>query len=112
MREIEREAAARALASAGFNFLRRGADLTLSMSGVKWRLAGQTPDTLTFRPLGPDGGPLPAEPDAEMTLALADVERITWDRLPKQQSRSQIRFHFHSGEMWTFSAHLDERLLD
>ncbi|SRR5579884_4187388 len=112
MREIDREAAARALASASFNFLRRGADLTLSMSGAKWRLAEQTDATLTFRPVGLDDAFLPPGPDAEMILSLPDVERITWDRLPKQQRRSQIRFHFHSGELWTFSAHLDERLLD
>jgi hypothetical protein len=112
MREIDRAAAARVLASVGFNFLRRGADLTLSMSGAKWRLTEQTAEAFTFRPVGPSGTPLPPAPDAEMTLALADVERITWDRLPKQQHRSQVRFHFHSGEMWTFSARLDERLLD
>src|SRR5437867_1354069 len=100
MREIDREAAARALASTGFNFLRRGADLTLSMSGAKWRLAEETPETLTFRPVGPSGALLPPAPGAEMMLALADVERITWDRLPKQQHRSQVRFHFSSGEIW------------
>jgi hypothetical protein len=112
MRDIDREAAARALRSTGFNFLRRGADLTLSMSGAKWRLVDETPEALTFRPVGPSGALLPPLPDDQMTLLLADVARITWDRLPRQQNRSQVRFHFHSGELWTFSARLDETLLD
>ncbi len=107
MREISVETAARALESTGFNFLRRTAELTLSMSGARWRLAGRTPEMLTFRPLAPSGLLLPEE----MTLELADVERITWDRLPRQQSRSQIRFHFWSGELWTFSGHVDDALL-
>ena len=108
MDEIELDQAARALESTGFNFLRRSADLQLSMSGARWRLVERTPETLTFRALDAAGDLLP---DA-MTLALADVERTTWDRLPKQQSRSQIRFHFHSGELWTFSGHVDQELLD
>jgi hypothetical protein len=104
MREIDREAAARALASAGFNFLRRGADLTLSMSGAKWRLAERTPEALTFRAVGPDGELMPDT----MTVALPEVERITWDRLPRQQARSQLRFHLRSGDLWTFSGALSE----
>ena len=112
MRDIDRQAATRVLRSTGFNFLRRGADLTLSMSGAKWRLVDETPETFTFRPVGPSGDPLPPLPGEEMTLSLADVERITWDRLPRQQHRSQVRFHFHTGELWTFSARLDDSLLD
>ena len=112
MRDIDRQAAARALRSTGFNFLRRGADLTLSMSGARWRLVDESPETFIFRPVGPSGAPLPSLPGDEMVLRLADVEGITWDRLPRQQYRSQIRFHFHSGELWTFSARLDDSLLD
>lgn len=112
MRDIDRQAAARVLRSTGFNFLRRGADLTLSMSGARWRLVDETPETFTFRPVGPSGAPLPSQPGEEMVLRLAEVEGITWDRLPKQQYRSQVRFHFHSGELWTFSARLDDSLLD
>ena len=99
-------AAARALESTDFNFLRRTADLQLNMSGARWRLAARTPDALTFRAVAPSGALLPDE----MTLPLADVERITWDRLPRQRSRSQIRFHLHSGEQQTFSGQLAEEL--
>jgi hypothetical protein len=107
MQEIDVGAAARALMASDCNFLRRSAELELSMSGAKWRLAERTPDALTFRAVGPDGALLPEA----MTLPLSDVERITWDRLPKQQSRSQFRFHHHSGEQWTFSGHVADDLL-
>jgi hypothetical protein len=107
MQEIDVDAAARALEATDCNFLRRSADLQLSMSGAKWRLAERTPESLTFRAVGPDGELLP---DA-MTLALGDVERITWDRLPKQQSRSQVRFLLHDGEQWTFSGHVPDEAL-
>ena len=102
MREIDVDEAASALESTDFNFLRRSAELTLSMSGAKWRLAERAPETLTFRAVAPSGALLP---DA-MMLTLSDVDRITWDRLPRQQSRSQIRFQLHSGELWTFSGHV------
>ena len=108
MREIDLDTAARALESGGFNFLRRGADLSLRMSGARWRLVERTVDVLTFRPVAPSGATLPEQ----MTLALADVMRITWDRLPRQEQRSQVRFHLQSGELWTFSGRVDERLLD
>ena len=110
MREIDRETAARVLASTGFNFLRRGADLTLSMFDGRWGLAEQTAATFTFRPVDVNGALAPAS-GADMLLTLAEVERITWDRLPRQQSRSQIRFHFRSGELWTFSGHVANELL-
>ncbi len=46
-----------------------------------------------------------------MTLSLADVERVTWDRLPRQRTRVQIRFHLRGDERWTFSGRVDEALL-
>ncbi|HLH22273.1 MAG TPA: hypothetical protein VK066_07105 [Chloroflexota bacterium] len=107
MREISLDEAARALEATDCNFLRRSADLELSMSGAKWRLAARTPEALTFRAVAPDGTLLP---DA-MTLPLADVTRITWDRLPRQQSRSQIRFELTSGALWTFSGHVADDVL-
>lgn len=107
MQDIDVDAAARALESTAFNFLRRTAALTLSMSGARWRLAERSPDLLTFRAVAPSGELMP---DA-MTLALGEVERITWDRLPRQQSRSQIRFQLHSGEQWTFSGHVADEFL-
>ena len=109
MSDLDLETAANALAANNCNFLRRGADLTLSMSNARWRLAEHTAEEFTFRPVAPSGAFLPG--DEQMTLPLAEVARVTWDRLPKQQSRSQIRFHFHSGELWTFSGFLDETRL-
>jgi hypothetical protein len=106
MSEIDLETAVRALALSACNFLRRTADLTLSMSTVRWRLAARSPDTLTFRPVAPSGTFLPD--DEALALPLAEVARVTWDRLPRQQTRSQIRFHFRSGELWIFSGYLEE----
>jgi len=39
------------------------------------------------------------------------IEKVTWDRLPKQQQRSQIRFYFSNGDLWTFSGSVDESAL-
>jgi hypothetical protein len=39
------------------------------------------------------------------------VEKLTWDRLPKQQQRSQIRFYLNNGDLWTFSGSVDESAL-
>ncbi|MBX5491906.1 MAG: hypothetical protein IRZ14_12195 [Chloroflexi bacterium] len=106
MSEIDLDTAARALAASACNFLRRTADLTLSMSNARWRLAARTPEALTFRPVAPSGAFLSEE--EALDLPLAEVARVTWDRLPRQHARSQIRFHFHSGELWIFSGYLEE----
>ncbi len=108
MREIELDTAVRLLEQGQFNFLRRTAELALHMSGGRWRLATRTPEALTFRAVAPSGDLLPDE----MVLPLASIARITWDRLPKQQHRSQVRFHFPTEELWTFSGTVDESLLD
>ena len=107
MREIDLDTAARVLESGGYNVLRRSAELGLSMFGGRWRLVERGSDQLTFRPVTSSGATLPDE----VNLALGDVARITWDRLAKQEKRSQVRFHFHSGELWTFSGTVDEALL-
>ena len=44
-------------------------------------------------------------------LRLEDVEQVVWDRLPKQQVRSQIRFLLANGDLWTFSGTVDESAL-
>ena len=106
MDDITLDRAVGALESTGFNFLRRSAEGTLGMFGGHWRLAERTPETLTFRAVAPSGALLPDE----QVLQLGDVERITWERLPRQKSRSQIRFHFHSSEQWIFSGHVDDAL--
>ena len=42
------------------------------------------------------------EADApRLTVATTEVARVIWDRLPKQTVRSQIRFIFDNGDLWT-----------
>ena len=88
------------------NLIRRGADGSLVMSTDRWALEDRTASALRFvaRP------PAPPEVDP-LVLALERVERITWDRLPKQRARSQVRFHLQGGDLWTFSGRLDEPLV-
>jgi hypothetical protein len=92
------------LGSSTLNLIRRGADGSLRMSVDRWRLAEVEPEAVVFRSI-------PAEPPAAeqvLEVLLVEVERITWDRLPRQQARSQLRFHLRSGDLWTFSGALAE----
>lgn len=103
MREIDLATADRSLRQGAFNLIRRGADGSLVMSADRWRLEDRTPTELHF------AAQAPMTPSADLlVLALDGVERITWDRLPKQQARSQVRFHLRGGDLWTFSGHIDE----
>ncbi len=97
------EAAEAALGSAYFNLIRRGADGSLVLSADKWQLAERTEELLRFLALAEEAEPL--------ELPLVDIERISWDRLPKQQLRSQLRFYLRSGDLWTFSGQVDEAAL-
>ena len=98
--ELDYETAARAFGDAYFNLIRRGADGSLKMSHDHWRLDEATDEAFQF---------VPREADAPLLeLRHADVERIVWDRLPKQQVRSQIRFYLTNGDVWTFSGQVDE----
>jgi hypothetical protein len=101
--EIDRSTAARAFGDAYFNLIRRGANGSLSMSMDHWRLVDATAET--FRFAAGENGVAPLE------VSLADVERFVWDRLPKQQVRSQIRLYLVSGDLWTFSGSVDESAL-
>jgi hypothetical protein len=47
----------------------------------------------------------------QLEVRLEDVERLVWDRLPKQHVRSQIRFVLVSGDLWTFSGTVNESAL-
>jgi hypothetical protein len=108
-REIDVATAARMLEKGPYNFLRRGADLSLRMSNARWRLMDQTPQALVFRPVDETGA---TDPAAEsMSLDIPRIERVTWDRLPRQRQRSQVRLHLADGELWTFSGVIDESLL-
>jgi len=93
----------RAFGNAYFNLLRRGADGSLTLSHDHWRLDQTTPGHFRFAPREADA------PAAE--IRCDDIQRIVWDRLPKQQQRSQIRFYLASGDVWTFSGQVDESAL-
>ncbi len=98
--ELDYETAARAFGDAYFNLIRRGADGSLKLSHDHWRLDEATDEAFQFVPREADAPPL--------ELRHADVARIVWDRLPKQQVRSQIRFYLTHGDVWTFSGQVDE----
>jgi hypothetical protein len=97
------EAAARAFGSAYFNLLRRGADGSLRLSSDHWRLDEATAEVFRFTAQDDEAPPL--------TLNLDEVQQVVWDRLPRQQVRSQIRFTLTNGDLWTFSGTVDESAL-
>ena len=101
--DIDPATAARAFGSAYFNLLRRTAQGSLVLSTDHWRLEALTAEAFRFvaREVGA----------ADLVLPLEDVERLAWDRLPKQQVRSQIRFFLVNGDLWTFSGSVDESAL-
>jgi hypothetical protein len=101
--EIDPATAARAFGGAYFNLLRRGADGSLILSTDHWRLEEATREAFRFS-AREDGAP-------SLEVRLEDVERLVWDRLPKQRVRSQIRFVLLSGDLWTFSGTVDESAL-
>ena len=74
-----------------------------SSCGARWRLASVEPRVVMFRSVPP-----PDELEQVLEVLKDDVERLTWDRLPKQQVRSQVRFHLTSGDLMTFSGTLGE----
>jgi hypothetical protein len=102
-RVLDPSDAARALADGYFNLIRRGADGSLKLSVDHWRLDQFEAGQLRFAAREAEAPPL--------ELALADVAEVVWDRLPKQQRRSQIRFRLVSGDLWTFSGTVDESRL-
>jgi hypothetical protein len=101
--EIDPGTAARAFGGAYFNLLRRGADGSLILSSDHWRLEEATGEAFRFS-AREDGAP-------QLEVRLEDVERLVWDRLPKQHVRSQIRFVLVSGDLWTFSGTVNESAL-
>ncbi len=101
--ELDPPTAARAFGDAYFNLLRRGADGSLRLSRDHWRLDEVTGEVFRFSAREADAPPL--------EVRLAEVEQVVWDRLPKQQVRSQIRFVLLNGDLWTFSGVVDESAL-
>ena len=102
--DLDYDAAARAFGQEYFNLVRRGADGSLSLSADRWRLLSATADAFHF--VAQD----PAAPD--LIVSTVDLERLAWDQLPRQQTRSQIRFVFTSGDVWSFSGKVDLTALD
>ena len=101
--ELDYTTAVRAFGDAYFNLLRRGADGSLTLSHDHWRLEQASDDAVRFAPREEDAPP--------HEVRRQDVARIVWDRLPKQQVRSQIRFYLTNGDVWTFSGQVDESAL-
>ena len=100
---IDWPTAARAFGKAYFNLLRRGAGGSLTLSHDHWRLDAATDAAMRLSAREDDAPPL--------EIRAADVERVIWDRLPKQTVRSQLRFFLANGDRWTFSGTVDETVL-
>jgi hypothetical protein len=101
--ELVKSAADRVFGDTFFNLIRRGADGSLRLSADHWRLDEASDQVFRFTAREPEAPALIVE--------IAEVERVVWERLPKQQARSQIRFFFASGDVWTFSGSVDESAL-
>jgi hypothetical protein len=101
--ELDLATTARAFGAGYYNLLRRGADGSLVLSADVWRLEALTPDAFRFAARAPEAPPL--------VLPVTEVARTTWDRLPRQHARSQLRFHLLSGDLWTFSGSVNESAL-
>lgn len=103
MQELEPNAAANLIRGHRLNLIRRGADGSLVMSTDGWHLLEATDRSITFK------ADPPAPPEHPLTvIELAEVDRITWDRLEKQKARSQVRFQLKNGDLLTFSGRLPD----
>ncbi len=103
MKTLDPESVLSILDNVSLNLIRRGADGSLVLSRDHWRLSGLAEDVFTFT------AEPPAPPDHEPTvIALAEVESITWDRLAKQEARSQVRFRLKNGDLQTFSGRIPD----
>jgi hypothetical protein len=85
------------------NLLRRGADGSLRLSADRWIFERADEAAIVFRSDHPPGDP------ERQTLEVprSDLRRVTWDRLPRQRTRAQLRFHLTNGDLWTFSGPID-----
>lgn len=105
MGELSRSEARSMLGTTRLNLIRRGVDGSLRLSADRWVLAEGDDQALRFRTESANG-----LETLWLEIEFSEVERVTWDRLPKQQKRSQVRFHFQSGDLWTFSGHFPDQL--
>jgi hypothetical protein len=104
--ELDPATAARAFGSAYFNLIRRGADGSLTLSRDHWRLSEPAGEAGEFRFVARD------QEAPDLVVDLGQVERMVWDRLPRQRVRSQIRLYFANGDVWTFSGNIDVSALE
>lgn len=103
MVDLDAATAAALLADVSLNLIRRGDDGSLVLSMDHWRFTSLADDALTFRPEPP------APPETEpLVIPLSDVASISWDRLKKQQARSQVRVRKTNGDLLTFSGRLPD----
>ena len=103
MKPIDHQTAAQILADVSLNLIRRGADGSLVLSMDHWRFESLSEEAITLIPEPP------APPETTPTVFLLhEIESITWDRLAKQQERSQVRFRLKNGDLHTFSGRLPE----
>lgn len=80
-----------------FNLLRRPGEGGLVLSSDHWRLSGVEGGRLCFV--------AEADEAPDLWLPREQISRISWDQLPKQSSRFQVRFELTNGDLWTFSGH-------
>jgi hypothetical protein len=102
VKDLTPEAAAELLRTPQLTLIRRGADGSLILSADKWTLDRRSDSGFRFRSETVDG-----METLWLDVELESVVRLSWDRLPKQERRSQVRVHFHNGDIWTFSGYLE-----
>jgi hypothetical protein len=103
MTDLDATMAADILKDVSLNLIRRGDDGSLVLSMDHWRFTSLVDDVLTFTPEPP------APPETEpLVIPLSDVASISWDRLKKQQARSQVRIRKTNGDLLTFSGRLPD----
>jgi hypothetical protein len=103
MTVLDAPTAAALLEGVSLNLIRRGDDGSLVLSMDHWRFTSLIDDVLTFTPEPP--APSETEP---LVILLSDVASISWDRLKKQQARSQVRIRKTNGDLLTFSGRLPD----
>ena len=103
MQEISPSDAERLLNGGGLALIRRPADGGLVMSADRWRLAEHTDEELIF-----EAAPTPSGTADPIRVRRREIQRLSWDRLPKQRRRSQVRILLASGEMLTFSGEIGD----
>jgi hypothetical protein len=104
VRELDLDDLPRIVGTRPLDLIRRGADGSLRLSTDRWQLQRVGEIAVEFSSIVDD----PADEAQALKVPLDNVARVTWDRLPKQRARAQVRFHLRDGDLWTFSGRIDE----